>query len=193
MKIKGMNGKVVGRSSSMLGGAAWRQAALLLLALAGAGMGTSGCSQQTAALEPDVTGTSSGLTPLTGVLTQHNDLARTGANLNETILTTSNVNTRTFGKLHSYPVTGQVYAQPLYLAQAISGKNVVYLIYNDENHNVARPESQADYHTRQLQWFGHYLKGEAAPEWISQGVPFLTREKELKRLKDEKKGTGEIK
>src|SRR4029078_10294925 len=73
------------------------------------------------------------LAPMTGVLTQHNDLARTGANLNETILTTSNVRTGSFGKLHSYPVTGQVYAQPLYVAQAISGKNVVYLATEANN------------------------------------------------------------
>ena len=42
------------------------------------------------------------------------------------------------------------------------GKNVVYLMYEGENHNVARPESQADYTKRQLEWFGHYLKGETA-------------------------------
>ena len=37
-----------------------------------------------------------------GVLTQHNNNARTGANLAETILNTSNVNARQFGKLFSY-------------------------------------------------------------------------------------------
>jgi hypothetical protein len=35
----------------------------------------------------------------TNVVTEHNDAARTGANLNETILTTTNVNVSQFGKL----------------------------------------------------------------------------------------------
>jgi dienelactone hydrolase len=60
------------------------------------------------------------------------------------------------------------------------GKLVVYLIYEDENHNVARPESQADYTKRQLEWFGHYLKGEPAAKWITEGEPYLARQKMLK-------------
>ena len=70
---------------------------------------------------------------MTGVLTQHNDLSRTGANLNETILATSNVHTGSFGKLHSYPVTGQVGAAAVRRAQAISGKNVVYIATEANN------------------------------------------------------------
>ncbi|MFZ0805271.1 MAG: hypothetical protein WAN03_03780 [Candidatus Sulfotelmatobacter sp.] len=63
------------------------------------------------------------------VTTWHNDNAHTGQNLQETILTTANVNSKTFGKLFSYPVDGMMYAQPLYV-QGVTIKgashNVVY-------------------------------------------------------------------
>ena len=63
------------------------------------------------------------------VLTQHNDLSRTGANTEETILTPANVAT-SFGKLFTDSVDGQVYAQPLYVENLnISGglHNVVFV------------------------------------------------------------------
>ena len=60
------------------------------------------------------------------------------------------------------------------------GKNVVYLVYEGENHNVARPESQADYTKRQLEWFGHYLKGEPAAKWITEGETYAARQRILK-------------
>ncbi len=50
----------------------------------------------------------------TDVLTYHNDIARTGQNLTETMLTTSNVTSAKFGKLGFYPVDGLVDAEPLY-------------------------------------------------------------------------------
>ena len=65
------------------------------------------------------------------VVTYHNDIARTGQNLKETILTTANVNSGTFGKLRSLSVDGKVDAQPLYLSNLanIAGgtHNVIYV------------------------------------------------------------------
>jgi len=51
------------------------------------------------------------------VLTYHNDDARDGAYLDEVTLTLANVNPTQFGKVMSYPVDAQIYAQPLYLPQ----------------------------------------------------------------------------
>jgi len=66
------------------------------------------------------------------VLTEHNDNARSGQNLQETILTTGNVNSSTFGKLFTIVVDGKVDAQPLYVASVAirdSGfHNVLYVV-----------------------------------------------------------------
>ncbi len=59
----------------------------------------------------------------TDVLTYHNDIARTGQNLTETILTTSNVTSAKFGKLGFYAVDGHVDAQPLYASSVAVPSN----------------------------------------------------------------------
>lgn len=51
-----------------------------------------------------------------GMLAWHQDSAITGQNLNETVLTKSNVNQNTFGKLFSYQLDEQSFAQPLYVS-----------------------------------------------------------------------------
>jgi hypothetical protein len=64
------------------------------------------------------------------VLTYHGDVFRTGGYRAETILTTSNVNSTTFGKLFVLPADGLVDAQPLYVpALSIAGgtHNVAYV------------------------------------------------------------------
>ena len=57
------------------------------------------------------------------VTTSQYDNLRTGATLNEKILTPQNVNAQQFGKLGAFKVDGAVYAQPLFLpAVQIPGK-----------------------------------------------------------------------
>jgi hypothetical protein len=67
----------------------------------------------------------------TGILQWHNDKAITGQNTKETALKISNVTQSTFGKLFSYPVDDQVFAQPLYVSNVPfpgAGKhNAVYV------------------------------------------------------------------
>ena len=70
------------------------------------------------------------ITNYPGMLTYHADRFRSGVNLQEFALTPATVNSGTFGKLFSRSVDGQIYAQPLYVANlTIAGAkhNVVYV------------------------------------------------------------------
>lgn len=58
----------------------------------------------------------------------------------------------------------------LYNAARRAGKDMVLLVYEGENHSLARKGNQLDYHRRIQEWFAHYLKGAPAPEWITQGM-----------------------
>ena len=65
-----------------------------------------------------------------------------------------------------------------------AGKDVVLLIYPGEGHGLSKKENQVDYERRILQWFGHYLKGEPAASWITNGVTALDRRALLDANKD---------
>ncbi len=101
-------------------------AATFLLALAACsshGGGGSGSSPSPPPAPPQST-------THTDVVTYKNDLARTGQNLTETLLTSANVNFSTFGKLRFLTTDGPVDAQPLYLsALTVAGAshNVVFV------------------------------------------------------------------
>ena len=65
------------------------------------------------------------VTNYAGTFTFHNDNARDGQNLNETVLTPSNVTSSSFGKLFSYPLDGLTFASPLYVENVtIPGQGV---------------------------------------------------------------------
>ena len=88
------------------------------------------------------------------VITQHNDNNRSGANLNEVILNTSNVNPNRFGKLFTRRVDGQIYAQPLYLCNVnISGvHNVIYVA---TMHNTVYAFDADDPNSSRPLWIAH--------------------------------------
>ncbi|PYR31953.1 MAG: hypothetical protein DMF90_24625 [Acidobacteria bacterium] len=71
-----------------------------------------------------------------GTFTHHNDNARTGQNLHETILSPANVNVARFGKLFSYPLDGIAYASPLYMADlTIPGQGVHNVVFVATEHD----------------------------------------------------------
>jgi hypothetical protein len=75
--------------------------------------------------------------PAIDVVTNHNDIGRTGQNTNEVVLTHANVNSAAFGKIGFFGVDGLVDAQPLYLSNvAIPGKgthDVLYVVTENDS------------------------------------------------------------
>ena len=63
-----------------------------------------------------------------------------------------------------------------------AGKQMVLLVYEGEDHGFREEANQRDYHRRILEWFGHYLKGNPAPAWITDGVAYEDLEEEKKRV-----------
>ncbi|MEN3159811.1 prolyl oligopeptidase family serine peptidase [Alkalimonas sp. NCh-2] len=60
----------------------------------------------------------------------------------------------------------------LYLAMRRLQKDVVMLHYEGEGHHLQRFANKLDYSIKMLEFFNHYLKGEPAPEWWLQGMPY---------------------
>lgn len=64
-------------------------------------------------------------------------------------------------------------------ARRAGRKDFVLLVYPDEGHGLRQKENQIDYQRRILQWFGHYLKGEEAPTWMTHGITHLERKRQI--------------
>jgi dipeptidyl aminopeptidase/acylaminoacyl peptidase len=75
-------------------------------------------------------------------------------------------------------------------------KPIVMLQYVGENHGLRDEANLKDYTVRMREFFNHYLKGEPAPEWWTDGVPYLEMDDHIKerihlvRPKKEERGEG---
>jgi len=64
------------------------------------------------------------------------------------------------------------------------GKEVILLSYPGEGHHLGNRANQKDFQVRMKQFFDHYLKGEPAPPWMTDGVPFLKKGSGLYRQQE---------
>jgi len=69
------------------------------------------------------------------VLTQDYDIARSGANLSETILSPSSVAGKTFGHLFSFAVDEEIFTQPLYMPDVTINGSVHNVVFVSTNGN----------------------------------------------------------
>ena len=60
----------------------------------------------------------------------------------------------------------------LYLALRRLGKDCIFLQYRGEPHHLKKYPNKLDYSIKMKEYFDHYLKGEPAAEWITNGVPY---------------------
>ncbi len=64
----------------------------------------------------------------------------------------------------------------LFLSLRRLGKEAYLFNYNGERHGLRRRHNQKDYTARMQEFFDHYLKGAARPQWMEKGMPFLERQ-----------------
>ncbi|HEX4268321.1 MAG TPA: PQQ-binding-like beta-propeller repeat protein [Steroidobacteraceae bacterium] len=82
----------------------------------------------------------------TDVVTYRDDVARTGSNSTESVLTPTNVNSSSFGLLRVLGVDGKVDAQPLYLSQLFIGgaaHDVVFVATENDSVYAFDPQTGA--------------------------------------------------
>ncbi|MDZ7683091.1 MAG: prolyl oligopeptidase family serine peptidase [Fodinibius sp.] len=60
----------------------------------------------------------------------------------------------------------------MYLAMRRLNKDAIFLQYRGEPHHLQEYGNRLDYAIKMKEYFDHYLRGEPAPKWITDGVPY---------------------
>ena len=69
-----------------------------------------------------------------------------------------------------------------YNALRFLGKPIIWLSYPDEGHGLRKIQNRVDFQYRLRQFFNHHLRGEPAPEWMTDGVPYLDKERRMREF-----------
>lgn len=67
-----------------------------------------------------------------------------------------------------------------YNALRFLDKPIIWLSYPDEGHGLRKLENRIDFQYRLQDFFGHHLKGEPAPSWMTDGVPQTEKAEHLR-------------
>jgi len=62
-----------------------------------------------------------------------------------------------------------------YNALRFNGKDAILLAYPDEGHHLSELGNRKDFTVRFFDFFGHYLRDEPAPAWMTEGIPYLKK------------------
>ena len=65
----------------------------------------------------------------------------------------------------------------IYNALRYNNKKAVLLAYPGEGHGLRGVANRKDLTVRFFEFFDHYLKGAPAPKWLTEGVPYLDKDK----------------
>ena len=69
-----------------------------------------------------------------------------------------------------------------YNALRFLGKPIIWLSYPDEGHGLRKLQNRVDFQHRLRQFFEHHLKGEPAAGWMTDGVPYLDKERRMREF-----------
>jgi hypothetical protein len=96
---------------------------------------------------------------------------------NQSALSHANEATQPFLIMHGTadPTVSFNESLKFYNALRFNGKDAILLAYPDEGHHVSKLGNRKDLTVRFFQFFDHYLKGEPAATWMTEGIPYLKK------------------